>query len=178
MSARFALKAETDSAHERLDQRMARLNLSDRADYSTFLAVHGAVLPGLEKQLEAGGLGAVVPLWLAHRRAGPLALDLAAMGIVPPVPIAVPVFASPEAMLGAAYVLEGSRLGGQLLAKQVPDGFPAAFLRDQGNIAPWRELVAALDGLLTSPGKLSQAKAAALDVFDAYSEAASRNGLN
>lgn len=178
MSARFALKAEVDTAHDHLDRRMARLDLGDRADYSTFLKLHGAVLPALEEQLARGGLGQLIPSWESNRRTAALAADLAAMAVSPPPAITVDLDSQLETLLGAAYVLEGSRLGGQVLARQVPDDFPDAFLRGQGNIAPWPELIAALEQHLSSPEQLDRAKVAALAVFEAYSQSATRNGLN
>lgn len=177
MSARFALKAATKDAHERLDRRIARLDLADRADYATFLSIHGAVLPALEDALADGGLGQMVPKWSEYRRSEALRCDLSAMGADCPAPQPLPPLHSTEELLGAAYVLEGSRIGGQYLAREVPAGFPAAFLRGQGNLGPWPELIAVMEDALSTPQQLNQASAAALAVFDAYARAADDHGL-
>ncbi|MEO6198404.1 MAG: biliverdin-producing heme oxygenase [Sphingomicrobium sp.] len=177
MSARFALKAATQHAHERLDRRIARLDLANRAEYATFLAIHEAVLPALEDQLADSGLGECVPNWAEHRRTGALRADMAAMAIESSSPNPLPPLDSTEELLGAAYVLEGSRFGGHYLARQVPDDLPAAFLRGQGNLGPWPELVAVMDARLSTAEQLDRASAAALAVFDAYARAADDHGL-
>ena len=176
MNPRFALKSATDEAHERLDALIAQLDLSDPDDHARFLRIHSAVLPSLEDALERGGLDAILPRWRDHRRTQALDADLAAIGSGRAEPVPLPALDSIPAMLGAAYVLEGSRLGGQVLAGQVGAGLPCKFLGERGNIAPWPTLIAALDRLLKSEVDLDQAKATAHQVFDAYFLSAGRSG--
>lgn len=172
MSARFALKAATSHAHERLDARFSRFDLADPADYRAFLlAQAGAFLP-VEAALEAAGVQAVILDWPQRRRSEALRADLAALGLKVPPFVPISEIEGEAAILGAAYVLEGSRLGGQLLMNQVPSAWPAAFLR-AGNPKLWRAFVTNLDQRLSSPTDVALASAAASSVFEAFASSAS-----
>lgn len=53
---------------------------------------------------------------------------------------------SPIAAWGVQYVLEGSRLGGKLLAKRLPAGAPSRYLAPAADMsARWQAFCAALD---------------------------------
>ena len=172
MSARFALRAATSEAHERLDARFSRFDLAHPSDYQAFLlAQAGAFLP-VEAALDATGAERIVPDWPQRRRAKALLADLAALGLVTPAPVAVPALNGEAAVLGAAYVLEGSRLGGAMLQRQVPDSLPKAFLC-AGNPKLWRAFVTDLDQRLSSPTDIAAAAAAASSVFEAFASSAS-----
>lgn len=171
-TGRFALRAATCEAHERLDARFSRFDLSRPGDYQAFLlAQAGAFLP-MEAALDAAGAERVVADWTERRRAGALLADLAALGVPAPSPVAVPDLDSEAAILGAAYVLEGSRLGGAILLRRVPDYLPRAFLC-AGNTGLWRAFVTELDQRLSSTAEIAAAAAAASSVFEAFASSAS-----
>ena len=165
MSIRFALKSATDPLHEELDAALSRLNLGDRADYARFLKFHARTVPVIEEELAAGGLGQMVDGWSDARRAGAVERDLAELGEVMPEQASPPAIEGQAAVLGAAYVLEGSRLGGQVLQRRVGDGLPAHFLNHPSGVAPWRGLIAVLDRHLYSDELIGDAKDAARRCF-------------
>ncbi len=57
-----------------------------------------------------------------------LCADLNRLNAEIPPSLAAPQLKSDAQIWGAAYVLEGSKLGGAFLAKGVPDNFPTSFL--------------------------------------------------
>lgn len=111
-----ALTQGTRAAHERLEHCLGALDLTRFADYAAFLRVQAAALIGLETALERAGIAALLPDWTQRRRAAQLRADLDRLGCSGPMPQAEADWIDDRpAMLGAAYVLEGSRLGGVLL---------------------------------------------------------------
>jgi heme oxygenase len=171
MSARFALRAATADAHHRLDKLFSRFDLGQAAGYADFLLAQTGALLGAEAALDASNAKAVLPDWPERRRAKLLIDDLAVLGLAAPSPTPVAPFATEAAVLGAIYVLEGSRLGGAVLVRSVPDGLPRRFL-SPGNPTNWRAFVALLDQRLSSRNSIDQASAAARAVFDAFDRSA------
>jgi heme oxygenase len=132
------LRAATAADHDRVDARFGGFVLDDEADYRRFLVAHARALPAVEIALAADfGL----PAW--RRRTDLLASDLAGMGQAMPVPLAFA--ADGAARWGALYVIEGSRLGGQLLARGVPEGLPATYLAARHSSGEWRALLGAIE---------------------------------
>ncbi|MFC7608678.1 hypothetical protein [Teichococcus aestuarii] len=114
---RWHLRQETRSRHDAADALGSDHDLGTLAGYRGFLRAHARALPALEAACDAAGLAARLPDWPRRRRAAALAADLAALGVAAPdsPPLA---FAGVEEALGAAYVLEGSRLGNAMLLRQ------------------------------------------------------------
>lgn len=110
------------SSHDRVDAAFGRYDLSRRNDYSTFLLSHATVLPAIEEILEHAGIDLLLPDWDARRRRGALMSDLSALNLRAPAPFGIAPPEGPAALLGAAYVLEGSRLGSALLLRQARAG--------------------------------------------------------
>lgn len=164
LPVRSALRAATAAHHDRVDAVFSRADLATRDGYGRFLqAQAGAYLP-VEAGLSRAGAGAVVSDWQARKRAPQIAADLAALGLAVPdddVPIA---FDDTAAVLGGIYVLEGSRLGGALLARGVPEAFPKAFLAP-GESASWRRLLDLLERTLISSEERTSAIESASRVF-------------
>lgn len=177
MKVRFALKSATDEIHQALDERLSRLNLSDRQDYVRFLGFHGCSLPAIEAVLMSSGLDAVLPDWSSHRRSPAIAADLADLGETMPAHITPPVFSGTPAMLGAAYVLEGSRLGGRVLQRRLGAGLPGRFLSQSESLDPWIDVIAALDRLLYSDELIGEAADAARRCFALFVHAADEVGI-
>ena len=80
------------------------------------------------------------------------------------------------ALLGWAYVLEGSRLGGSILRRAVAPGLPTAFLSESYSKA-WPTLVAILDEQLTEPSAIDQAIAAAQALFAVFERSGQHVGV-
>jgi heme oxygenase (biliverdin-IX-beta and delta-forming) len=82
--------------------------------------------------------------------------------------------ASPAQIAGALYVVEGSRLGGRFLARQLPRGFPRAYLDADQASEKWRNLLDRLEPILYQPDALQSALGAAHHVFSAFERSARR----
>lgn len=161
------LRAETRSDHDRVDAAFSRFDLTRRDGYARFLVAQARVLPAVEALLDPGGL---MPGW--RGRTAALRQDLRDLAIAPPASITPLIPDGHAARWGALYVLEGSRLGGAVLARRVPDGLPAAFLGAAHRPGAWRDLLARLDALELSGPELVQAVAGAKAVFAAFARSA------
>ncbi|MBA4794039.1 biliverdin-producing heme oxygenase [Phenylobacterium sp.] len=165
------LRAATRAAHERVDRLGESFDLASPAGYRAFLRGHGAALPGLERRLEAAGVGRLLSDWPSRRRTGVLLQDLAAVAAAPPEPVASPGLHTRAQLMGALYVLEGSRLGGaylrRRLAQSQPDA-PAAYLAHGAGEPLWRTFVEWLGAQTPSPAEEATAIAAADATFATF----------
>ncbi|QQN73050.1 biliverdin-producing heme oxygenase [Croceicoccus sp. YJ47] len=166
--ARFVLRERTMAQHDATEAAFAPFDLSREEHYRAFLAAHAMALPGLELAVTGRGW----PQWTP--RFPQLADDLAALGAFLPMPI-IASDARGAAAWGVQYVIEGSRLGGQLLVRQVPDGLPTRYLSppvDHG--ARWRAFCDALDGEAAQHGPdwLDEASDSAIETFQHFRRAA------
>ncbi|MBY2949637.1 biliverdin-producing heme oxygenase [Rhizobium leguminosarum] len=175
MSLRSALRAQTADCHTAVDTLFGSFDLSRIQDYKAFLRAHARVVPSVEHALENGGIGRLLPDWPERRRAHLLAADIRELDDRLPVLLPQPVLRCEAAVCceaavwGAAYVLEGSKLGGALLAKAVPDHLPSSYLSPQGPKGAIRLFMDRLDASeVDDPGA---AVAAARDVFDLFLKA-------
>ena len=176
MTTRFTLKAATDDIHRELDGRLSRLNLAEAGDYRRFLSFHARTIPPFEEALAAAGVGKLIDGWDRSRRSGAIATDLAALGEPMPVPAAVGPIRGTAELLGTAYVIEGSRLGGRMLRDRVGSDLPANFLGYSDRSA-WPMVVAALDRHVYSDGQIGEAKDAARRCFALFLNVAREAGL-
>jgi len=118
-----ALRAATATHHREVERLLPAFGALSPADYAAHLAALAGVHLPLEQRLFAhdwAGLG--LPDAAERPRAPLLEADLRALGIDPsaiPRCRALPYLGTLHRALGALYVLEGSRLGGQILARQV-----------------------------------------------------------
>ncbi|WP_234419215.1 biliverdin-producing heme oxygenase [Sphingomonas sp. EC-HK361] len=181
-SARSALRHATSADHERVDAAFSRFDLASRDGYGAFLVAQAAAHLPVEAALDAAGVARVLPDWPQRRRGDRLRADLAAMGLEPAaaepaagacIQALSAALADEAGMLGAVYVLEGSRLGGVLLRRSVPDGLPVTFL-EAGDSAAWRTLLVTLDERLCSEQDINLAVSAAARVFAVF-EASGRS---
>lgn len=173
MSARQALRDATGFAHGRVDAAYSRFDLASEPGYRVFLLAQAEALRPIERTLDDAGAAAVVPDWPDRRRAHLLLADLADLSVTAPEPFAKPSFISGTAsILGAIYVLEGSRLGGAVLKRAVPDRFPTKFLEARQNAGNWRRLLEILDHCLSRQSDLEAAILAAKEVFARFELAA------
>lgn len=138
-SARFVLREATSPDHLATEAAFAPFDIPLRDDYRRFLIAHAMVLPRFE-------LGVTGQGWRDWQPRLPyLADDLAALGEDLPVAMLAPKM-SPVAAWGVQYVLEGSRLGGRLLAARLPADAPSRYLAPATDMsARWQAFCAALD---------------------------------
>lgn len=171
------LRAFTGPLHAQVDAAFGTFDLTTRDGYRAFLRAHARALPALETALERGGFGARLADWPQRRRSATLAEDLAALGETPPPPLPQP---TTHADLGAwcwgaGYVLEGSRLGGRVLARQVqaatPDA-PVAYLGHGSELPLWPRFVEALEAAVSLPSDAEALRAGAEAAFGLFLEAA------
>lgn len=183
--AHRALRDATRPAHEAVDGVFAGFDLADRAGYARFLAAHGDALHPWETALDAAGAQRIVADWPARRRGHLLAQDLADLGAALPLETGAlrvdgdPARASETDDAGVAgmlYVIEGSRLGGRFLARQLPSEFPRAYLDADQPHGNWGFLLARIDAILYRPELVQSAIDAANRVFADF-EAAGRRWL-
>ncbi len=174
-SARSLLRAATASAHERVDDAFGAFDLSDRDGYRAFLLAQAGPLLTTETAVDAFDPVALLPDWPERRRAPLIAADLADFDVSMPAPEPLSLD-SVEAALGAIYVLEGSRLGGALLARNVPMDLPGRFIRCPAAPKRWRGLIEVLDRTLVTDDQREVAESAARAVFDLFWRSARGHG--
>lgn len=162
--ARKRLRDGTADCHERVDALFSRADLGSRDGYEQFLLAQAAAFLPAEQSLEKGGIAAVLADWPSRRRSHFIERDLKDLGQQVPSGGEAPMLNGVPALLGGAYVLEGSRLGGAVLRRQVPGDLPAAFLSNNYPGA-WRTMVDVLDEQLTDTPAIDQAIAAARSIF-------------
>lgn len=170
--AHEALRAATRDNHDRVDALFGRFDIAQPEDYRRFLQAHAAAFLGVETALDEIGLERLIEDWPARRRNALIRADIAALGDTPPDPVPFPI-ASDAAAIGAAYVLEGSRLGGAVLARRIGEGLPNGYLATPLPAGAWRKFLEKLDSTLYEPSMVADAATAARAVFDRF-EAAGR----
>jgi heme oxygenase len=172
VSARSALRNATAKHHRRVDDLFSRFPLGDTSGYRAFLRATARAHLSVERALDEAGAGLLLDDWPARRRGDDLRSDLDELGSEVPDAAPAPEFSESAAVLGAIYVLEGSRLGGRMLSRQVPARLPQSFLGAPGSSASWRSLLSVLDIELADQQKLRRASASACAVFDRFAAAA------
>lgn len=172
-SARLALRSATATHHERVDAAFRRYDLSDLSQYKDFLQAQAFGFLPVEAAIDGSDIAALLPDWPDRRRSRLLTEDLAALGVSKPAQSEPLTFETREAALGALYVLEGSRLGGGVLARSIPAHFPLRFL-GASDSKGWRRLIELLDVFLVSECQRAAAIDAACRVFTLFEGGARR----
>lgn len=162
------LRAVTRTDHETVDAAYGRFALGTPEGYRQFLTAHARILPLAERLIAPEEL--VGEGW--RGRTQELLGDLAAMGGQPPAELDFALPQGEAARWGALYVMEGSRLGGVVLAKLAPEGAPAAYLGARHESGAWRALLQRLDEADLGPDWRRDAAAGARALFGAYRSAA------
>ncbi|MBW9117800.1 biliverdin-producing heme oxygenase [Rhizobium cauense] len=132
MPLRSALRAQTSDCHAEVDTIFGRFDLSNPQQYASFLSAHARIVPVVETALERAGIHKHLPDWKERSRRDLLMADLTDLRARPPVLLQQFTLHGDAQLWGAAYVLEGSKLGGAMLAKAVPGGLPARYLTPNG----------------------------------------------
>lgn len=154
---------ESTAAFSRLTQEDVGLADVVRAlilFHAFYDALEQALLPRLENSPHAG---------LYRQRRALLASDLAALGVQPSVTTAVDLPATDAGLLGVIYAVEGSALGGQVLARH----FAARLGREfdyftalaEGVGGHWQRVLAVLRQVLVDEDRLDEVSAGAALVF-------------
>ncbi|WP_428968625.1 biliverdin-producing heme oxygenase [Sphingomonas sp. Xoc002] len=149
-----------------MDAAYGAYRLDDRESYTAFLIAHARALPAVEAWLAERSIA--FP-WRSRRAA--LAADLAALGREMPEPLPFDPADDEAARWGALYVTEGSRLGGVMLARQVGEGLPRAYLESGFGAGEWRDFRHALDAAAGDEAWVDCAVVAAEQVFGLYRRA-------
>lgn len=166
MSAVQHLRAALAADHDLVDAAFGRFDLADGAGYARFLLAHARALPAVEAALDRSA--EMPPL---RARTPLLASDLAALGHAMPRPL--PFFVdSQAAAFGAAYVIEGSRLGGGVLRARVPEALPTAYLSAIHLPGEWRGFLKALDDAARDEAWITAAIASGRETFALYRNSA------
>lgn len=160
---RQTLRDATMEDHHRVDALFSSTTLHSPKDYRAFLTTH------------ARALGALEPV---ARPAAPrlplLQQDLAALDAPMPAPLFLPANDADGYRWGLLYTLEGSRLGGALLARQVGAGLPKSYLSAVHGKGEWAAFQAAMDaaGMGGGEGWLDAAVQGARAAFALFTKAA------
>ena len=173
MTARDALKAATQAAHDRVDAAFDH-DLANPITYVAFLNAQASAYLPVEDALTDAGAARLIANWDEARRAPLLAADLATLDCAPPRLIPPPDYRGEAAVVGGLYVLEGSRMGAAVLRRRVLPGLPTAFLSARAEPGHWSGFVASLDQLLYSPQRLDAAIEAASATFACFEQAANQ----
>jgi heme oxygenase (biliverdin-IX-beta and delta-forming) len=177
---RTLLKAATTDLHEQLDRRLTGGDFVSLSGYRRFLEINAAALIPIEETLAGAGVANVIPDWGARARTTAIKADLAAVGgHFDPLPYA-PSLSPHFGILGAAYVLEGSRLGAKYLLRAIEASDDArvagatAYLRHGAGQHLWQSFLDVLKAQTPSPGDISEAVEGARKVFEVFMQAAER----
>jgi len=163
---RARLRTATAPLHERVDAAFAGFGFDHPGGYRQFLRAHSRAIVSLEVALEKAGIAQLLDDWPARIRRHALLADLKELGSPAPVPLPAPELPNSASCWGAAYVLEGSRLGGQVVARRLHPFDPAAPTRylEHGDVANlWPGFLARLEAtasLCAWPALRSGAEAA------------------
>lgn len=169
--ARSALRDATAEDHRRVDALFGACDLAHADQYREFLIAHAAALLPVEAALERAGVANWLPDWHGRCRGPELRADLADLGEAPPLATDVPDYAGEAEVLGAVYVLEGSRMGAALLRRSLPGDAPQRFLGAVQPSSAWRHLVEHLEAALAEPSALAAAVSSARTVFSLFERA-------
>ena len=148
-----------------MDAAFGGYALDDRAGYAAFLTAHARALPAAEARMATLPFAATLAM-----RTPLLAADLAALGLAVPPALPLP-DRDAAAAWGTLYVVEGSRLGGAMLARGVPAEWPAAYLRAVHPAGGWRAVRAAIDAAAGDAAWRERMVAGALETFALYEAA-------
>lgn len=171
---RLRLRTATAPLHERVDAAFSSFDLGSLEGYRAFLRAHAQVLRPLEFELEASGIETMLADWPWRSRRRQLQADLIELGDSAPCPRASAAPHGPGWCWGAVYVIEGSRLGGRVLAKRVAEANPHAPLRYLAfsDAAPsWPAFIDQLD-LHAAACPWNDVLAGACEVFERFVQAA------
>lgn len=175
-AARFRLRDACGAVHARLDARLCQIDFNNRAAYADMLARMSGPVSALESALSAGVAPVLFANWAGRLRAHALRADVEALGGAYRQRFAAPIEHEADA-LGALYVLEGSRLGGRVLARMAGESNDAGvrgatcYFSHGANAGHWRSYLAVLETSPAVRATPARTTRAALDAFSAFEAA-------
>lgn len=175
-AARLVLRDACGDIHARIDARLSDVDFHDRAAYADMLSRMSGPVSALEGALTSGIAPALFGNWAERLRAHALRADLDALGGEFRRETAPAIETEAEA-LGTLYVLEGSRLGGRVLARmagQSHDARVRAATRyfDHGARGGlWRSFLETLEASDAAQRRREELKSAALGAFAMFEAA-------
>ena len=113
------LRRVTRPWHDDVESAFADFDLQTLDGVTGFLLRQASAVIPLERALERAEIADQLADWQARRRTPALAIDLSRLDLAVPAVPDLPDLRPPWESLGAAYVLEGSRLGGRILHRRV-----------------------------------------------------------
>ena len=152
----FTLRDATADRHAPVDTVLSQADLGDRRGYGRFLPAQAAAHIPVEEALDVLGIEAILADWPSRRRGDLIREDLDTLGLPLPPLEDQPRLGGVPALLGAAYVLEGSALGGAVLERSMAAGLPTLYLSTT-RPAAWRDLITVIEARLTDPDDLDAA---------------------
>lgn len=168
------LRATTQPMHDRLDRRVANLDLAKRADYARFLAFHYVALRAIYPLVADFAQAQLDMMPPPHLQM--LEGDLAAMGHN----IAdLPVLDCPQGIdaAGATYVVAGSRLGLAAMVKGASfacaNDRENAFVTDRDGLKLWQALLRWMDGHSHNVAQREHIRMGAIATFGLFETALS-----
>ena len=189
MDIHATLRQATQARHERLDSALRIGSVgADYADYLAYIAALRGWLEPVEIALWARDWPASLQPALRRRKAARIDQDFDAarrLGLrVPAVPVCdrLPDTGRSRAYaLGVMYVIEGSQLGGRMMAKRLEQAWPDHAFHYMagygGELGPlWKAFMAFLADELQSEQDVTEAMAGACDAFDTLADWLARQG--
>ncbi|MCQ4297950.1 biliverdin-producing heme oxygenase [Pseudomonas stutzeri] len=171
---RARLRQATATLHEQVDSAFSGFALDQPDDYRRFLRAHARVLNATELSLERAGIAELLDDWPTRARRHALLADLAELDCPSPPPLQAPQISGIASCWGVAYVLEGSRLGGRVLARRIRQADPSAPVRylEHGDVSKlWPNFLTRLEQ--AAPGCAWEPMlAAAQATFELFADAA------
>ncbi|MDQ0326034.1 heme oxygenase [Rhodopseudomonas julia] len=177
-SVRALLHAATAELHAEVEARLNPMLVQGETGYASFLRANAAAIVPVEETLEVAGIAALLSDWDMRRRSSALLDDIEALGAERPQPVSSPDMQGEAFMLGAAYVLEGSRLGAKILTRDIlADAGPrmrvaSRFLRHGEGQQLWPSFVVRLEGSQAVQDAPDEAVKGAETVFALFDAAA------
>jgi heme oxygenase len=176
VGARDLLRSACAGVHHRLDARLSHFNFDDRRSYAAMLSGFSGPVTALETALATGVASRLFYDLPERSRALSLSLDLREVGGPFHLRTAAPIEDEAEAF-GVLYVLEGSRLGGRILAKRASESGDTKvrgatrYFRHAEKAGHWQSFLARLEQSDAVRAAPERASAAALRAFAAFEAA-------
>jgi heme oxygenase len=165
------LRSTTATAHAQVDAAFSHFALDEAASYRSFLMAHAMALLPIEAWLRERE-ETVLAGWPTPYRAAALEDDLGKLDAIAPPGAAFQASDDPAAIAAILYVLEGSRLGGNILAKRVGPGLPRSYLASASDAQSWRRTLSRLEDHIHDDETRKAATEAAFRVFERFEQAA------
>ena len=166
------LKAGTADLHARTDDLFGRIGFDTPAQYALFLIVQYEAFDEVEKLVAPYSARLQALDLQGAARGEALLADLRNLGVTVAVPAPEPdAFASLDEAAGAAYVLEGSRLGGRMLARMIRARLPEAPLSFLDYPSPpgfWQAYIRKLDEFTVEKNRWAVILSGAIRAFGAF----------